>query len=182
MTKHGIKTEFGWKKLSPNKAEFYQSLIQLFSEENLLSFRCIVVDRRQLDHERARRILWIAEVLTASSGTIQPYTQTKKDSRGRDKKRRTYVVVDESYVVVLDDPRKPDKPFTFVTAIPANPSYIQAKIKQKAFLVETKVGGMRIEGGRYAPVLSATEAQPQTKTLGKGSASSEERANFMVVA
>lgn len=52
MSKNGIKTEFGWKKLSPNKAEFYQSLIKLFSEENSLSFRCIVVDRRQLDHEQ----------------------------------------------------------------------------------------------------------------------------------
>lgn len=40
---------------------------------------------------------------------------------------------------------------------------------------------MRIKGGRYAPVLSATEAQPRTKTLGKGSTSSEERANIMVV-
>ena len=32
------------------------------------------------------RILWIAEVLAASAGTIQRYTQTKKDSRGRDKR------------------------------------------------------------------------------------------------
>ncbi|MBE0507614.1 MAG: hypothetical protein IBX50_13020 [Marinospirillum sp.] len=93
------------------------------------------------DHERARRILWIAEVLAASAGTIHRYTQSKKDSRGRDRKRRTYVVVDESYVVVLDDPRKPDKPFTFVTAIAANPSYVQTEIKQKAFLVEVKKGG-----------------------------------------
>ncbi|MBE0507613.1 MAG: DUF3800 domain-containing protein [Marinospirillum sp.] len=52
MTKHGIKTEFGWKKASPNKAEFYLSLIQLFAEEQCLSFRCVVVDRRQLDHEQ----------------------------------------------------------------------------------------------------------------------------------
>jgi len=52
MSKHGIKTEFGWKKLSPNKADFYRSLIQLFSEENSLTFRCIVVDRRQLNHEQ----------------------------------------------------------------------------------------------------------------------------------
>jgi hypothetical protein len=40
---------------------------------------------------------------------------------------------------------------------------------------------MKIKGGRYAPVLSATEAQPRTKTLGKGSTSSEERAGIMVV-
>lgn len=92
------------------------------------------------DHERARRILWIAEVLAVSAGTIQRYSQIKKDSRGRDKKRRTYVVVDESYVVVFDDPRKPDKPFSFVTAIPANSSYIETEIKQKAFLVETRKG------------------------------------------
>ena len=92
------------------------------------------------DHERAQRILWIAEVLAASTGTIQRYTQTKKDSRGRYKKRRTYVVVDESYVVVLDDPKKEGQPFHFVTAIPANRSYIQTEITQKSFLAETKVG------------------------------------------
>lgn len=90
------------------------------------------------DYERARRILWIAEVLVASAGTIQRYSQIKKDSRGREKKRRTYVVVDESYVVVFDDPTSAGKPYRFVTAIPATRSYIESEIKQKAFLVETK--------------------------------------------
>lgn len=90
------------------------------------------------DHERARRILWIAEVLLASAGTIQRYSQIKKDSRGREKKRRTYVVVDECYVVVFDDPTSADKPYRFVTAIPASRSYIETEIKQKAFLAETK--------------------------------------------
>lgn len=92
------------------------------------------------DHERARRILWIAEVLLASAGTIQRYSQIKKDSRGREKKRRTYVVVDECYVVVFDDPISADKPYRFVTAIPASSSYIQTEIRQKAFLTETKRG------------------------------------------
>ena len=91
--------------------------------------------------ERARRILWIAEVLKASAGTIQRYTQTVINSRGHQKKRRTYVVVEESYVVVLDDPRKPGDSYKFVTAIPANKGYIDSQIRKKSFLAETKRGG-----------------------------------------
>jgi len=47
------------------------------------------------DHNRARRILWIAEVLAASAGTIERYSQLVANSRGEKKKRRVYVVVDE---------------------------------------------------------------------------------------
>lgn len=91
-------------------------------------------------HERARRILWIAEVIAASAGTIQRYSQLVKDSRGREKKRRTYVVVDENYVVVFDDPKKNGDSYKFVTAIPANKDYIETEIRQKSFLLETKRG------------------------------------------
>ena len=52
MAKHGIHGEFGWKKLSPNRHDFYFTLLELFAEEQALSFRCLVVDKRQLDHDR----------------------------------------------------------------------------------------------------------------------------------
>ncbi|MDD5008504.1 MAG: DUF3800 domain-containing protein [Syntrophorhabdaceae bacterium] len=43
--------EFGWKTLSPNRRDFYWSLLDFFVKQNL-SFRCIVVDRSALDHDR----------------------------------------------------------------------------------------------------------------------------------
>ena len=46
--KHNAQGEFGWKRLSPNKKEFYFELIDLFLE-NDLEFRCIVVDKRLID-------------------------------------------------------------------------------------------------------------------------------------
>lgn len=92
-------------------------------------------------HNRARRILWIAETLRASAGTIQRYTQTVRNSRGIVKKRRTYVVVEENYVVVLDDPRKAGDSYKFVTAIPATKSYIDSEIRRKSFLSEIKQEG-----------------------------------------
>ena len=49
--KHKVQGEFGWKKLSPSRKEFYLELIQLFME-NPLFFKCIVVDKRELNHER----------------------------------------------------------------------------------------------------------------------------------
>lgn len=44
--------EFGWKTLSPNRRDFYWSLLELFATEPSLSFRCIVADRSILDHEQ----------------------------------------------------------------------------------------------------------------------------------
>jgi hypothetical protein len=38
--------EFGWKRLSPNKRDFYFELIEFFAANPSLAFRCIVVDRK----------------------------------------------------------------------------------------------------------------------------------------
>lgn len=43
--RHGAQGEFGWKRLSPNKREFYLGLLDLFLATPDLRFRCIVVDR-----------------------------------------------------------------------------------------------------------------------------------------
>lgn len=52
MAKHNVHGEFGWKRLSPNRRDFYLTVLQLFIEECALNFRCIVIDRRQLNHAR----------------------------------------------------------------------------------------------------------------------------------
>ncbi|MFT5654397.1 MAG: hypothetical protein ACI9XU_000111 [Arenicella sp.] len=49
--KYNAQGEFGWKRLSPNKAEFYQELLTLFISSDALNFRCIVVDRSSLNHD-----------------------------------------------------------------------------------------------------------------------------------
>ena len=48
--KHDAQGEFGWKRVSPNKKEFYFDLIDLFIEQDL-DFRCIVVDKRLLNDD-----------------------------------------------------------------------------------------------------------------------------------
>ena len=90
-------------------------------------------------YSRLRRILWIKEVLNLSAGTIQRYSQTRKDSRGRQAKRRTLVVVEERYVVVFDAPKKRGEPHQFVTAFSADGSYME-QIKRTSFLAETRYG------------------------------------------
>ncbi|OGQ97779.1 MAG: hypothetical protein A2521_02450 [Deltaproteobacteria bacterium RIFOXYD12_FULL_57_12] len=50
--KFATQGEFGWKRLSPNRRDFYWSLIKLFKDNEFISFRCIVVDRTCLDHEK----------------------------------------------------------------------------------------------------------------------------------
>jgi len=49
--KHQAQGEFGWKRVSPNRKAFYMELIELFVESPL-NFKCIVVDKRELNHDR----------------------------------------------------------------------------------------------------------------------------------
>lgn len=86
--------------------------------------------------KRARCILWIKEVLDASKGCIERRQQYRKDSRGRSKKRRVLIVVEERYVVVLEE-RAKQNVLEFVTAFTADESYLE-KIRQKSGLMEIK--------------------------------------------
>lgn len=92
--------------------------------------------------KRLRRMLWIKEVLALSNGTVQRYVQSRKAGRSnRNAKRRTLVVVEERYVVVFDDPREKDKPYQFVTAFPADASYM-ARLTRDSMLLETRRVGL----------------------------------------
>ena len=52
QARYNAHGELGWKRLSPNRAELYDALLDLFLDTPSLNFRCIVVDRQNLDHER----------------------------------------------------------------------------------------------------------------------------------
>lgn len=52
QARHNAHGEPGWKRVSPNKAEFYEELMALFANTPDLSFRCIVANRNELDHDR----------------------------------------------------------------------------------------------------------------------------------
>jgi hypothetical protein len=87
-------------------------------------------------YKRACRILWIKEALSASAGTIERRSQLRRDSRGRTRKRRVLIVVEERYVVVLEDSGK-TKELNFISAFPADTSYLE-KIRRESALLETK--------------------------------------------
>jgi len=42
--------ELKWRNVSPSKLDFYKNIVRYFFNEPNLSFRCIVVDKAQLDH------------------------------------------------------------------------------------------------------------------------------------
>ena len=86
--------------------------------------------------KRARCILWIKEALMADQGTIEVRNQYRKGSRGRNKKRRVLLVVEEQYVIVLQY-RDNTKDLQFITAYVANRSAIE-KIKREGGWIETK--------------------------------------------
>ena len=52
QARYNAHGELGWKRVSPNKAEFYEELLDLFANTPDLSFRCIVADRNKLDHDK----------------------------------------------------------------------------------------------------------------------------------
>lgn len=76
---------------------------------------------------RAERLPWIGLTL-AGEAVIEVRHQERRGNRGRRLKRRTLIVTDEAYVVVLD--RQDDGLLRFRTAFPADASYL-AKIRRE---------------------------------------------------
>ncbi|MDO8292620.1 MAG: hypothetical protein Q7T29_07125 [Gallionella sp.] len=102
--------------------------------------------RQGLDHdrfslERAKRMLWIQEVIQATDGTINRYVSTRSSDRGKRLKRRSFLVHEENYLVVLNDPDAAGKPFQFITAYPVYDLDYLKQIKQTSVLIESKKGG-----------------------------------------
>jgi hypothetical protein len=89
--------------------------------------------------ERLKRIYWIKLALAAEGINFEVIAQTRKDSRGRDKKRRTLIVLDNRYVVVLEpDPVPDDKTrMVFITAFPAQQAYLD-RMRRGAQVVERR--------------------------------------------
>lgn len=52
QARHNAHGELGWKRVSPNRMDFYSDLLRLFANEPGLAFRCLVANRDKLDHER----------------------------------------------------------------------------------------------------------------------------------
>ncbi len=84
---------------------------------------------------RAKRILWIRLTLIADSVSIDVLAQLRKDGRGRMRKRRTLIVLDNRYVVVLEPVERGEFAFDFVTAFPADQAYLD-KIRRGSNVVE----------------------------------------------
>ena len=87
---------------------------------------------------RARHILWIKNALQIASSPISYSVECRSEirtkiQRGRSKKvvTRTYTVIEERYVVVLD--KKEDK-YYFITAFLATASYIRDIIKRSSLI------------------------------------------------
>ena len=104
--------------------------------------------REGLDHdrfslERAVRMLWIQEVIQATNGTTSRYVSTRQSDRGKRLKRRSFLVHEESYLVVLSDPCDEGKPFQFLTAYPVYDADYLKEIKRTSVLVESRKGGWK---------------------------------------
>lgn len=89
--------------------------------------------------ERLKRIYWIKLALAGAGINLEVIAQTRKDSRGRDKKRRTLIVLDNRYVVVLEPAPVPDDKsrMEFVTAFPAQQAYLD-RLRRGAQVVERR--------------------------------------------
>jgi hypothetical protein len=109
------------------------------------NFREGLDHKSELDERRAQRVLWIKEVLVVSAGTVHLFREQFIQNGDR-KRRRVFFVVEETYVVVLDEPPDSEAPLQFVTAYPSVNRNYEREIKRK--------GGVLIESRRgKAPVL-----------------------------
>lgn len=89
--------------------------------------------------DRLKRIHWIKLALGAEGINLEVIAQTRKDSRGRNKKRRTLIVLDNRYVVVLEPaPVSEDKSrMVFITAFPADQAYLD-RLRRGAQVLERR--------------------------------------------
>jgi len=51
QARHSARGEFGWNKVAPGKAAFFEDLTRLFLDRPELRFRCLVADRSQFKHD-----------------------------------------------------------------------------------------------------------------------------------
>ncbi|MDO8441999.1 MAG: hypothetical protein Q7S97_12510 [Polaromonas sp.] len=86
---------------------------------------------------RLQRIRWIKLALTGEGVRIEVLAQTRQDSRGRMKRRRSLIVLDNRYVVVLEPSEDEGYEFVFITAFPADQSYLD-RIRRGANVVERR--------------------------------------------
>lgn len=86
---------------------------------------------------RLQRIRWIKLALAGEGVRIDVLAQTRQDSRGRMKRRRSLIVLDNRYVVVLEPSDDDGYEFVFVTAFPADQSYLD-RIRRGANVVERR--------------------------------------------
>jgi hypothetical protein len=86
---------------------------------------------------RAQRIYWIGKALSADGVDIDVIGQIRKDNRGRPRRRRTLIVIDNRYVVVLQLSERDGYDFEFVTAFPASAAYL-VEIRRDGALVEKR--------------------------------------------
>ena len=86
---------------------------------------------------RLQRIRWIKLALAGEGVRIEVLAQTRQDSRGRMKRRRSLIVLDNRYVVVLEPSEDEGYEFVFITAFPADQSYLD-RIRRGANVVERR--------------------------------------------
>ena len=89
--------------------------------------------------KRLQRIRWIKLALTGAGVQIEVLAQTRQDSRGRMKRRRSLIVLDNRYVVVLEPSEEEGFAFGFISAFPADQSYLD-KIRRGATVLERRAG------------------------------------------
>jgi len=97
----------------------------------------------ELSIERARRILWIREVLSGdtSAGEIHlRRSANRRASRGRNAIRQTYLVPSELYIVVLDKRLSGSAKgqWFFHTAYPAEVTYFRKIAMEEGALLEVR--------------------------------------------
>jgi len=90
-----------------------------------------------LSPKRLQRIRWIKLALTGAGVQIEVLAQTRQDSRGRMKRRRSLIVLDNRYVVVLEPSEEDGFAFVFITAFAADQSYLD-RIRRGATVLERR--------------------------------------------
>lgn len=112
------------------------SFVHAFSEASNYRLSAGVHDV-PLSLKRLQRIRWIKLALAGEGVQIEVLAQTRQDNRGRMKRRRSLIVLDNRYVVVLEPCEEAGFAFMFITAFPADQGYLD-RIRRGATVLERR--------------------------------------------
>lgn len=102
---HGMTHEIKWTKVSEQRLPFYKSIVDLFFENKFITFRAVIADKRELDHDKYKqdhnewyyKMYFVMLEKKINTGNSYNIYLDIKDTRGARKVRKLHEVLCKNF-------------------------------------------------------------------------------------